>query len=89
MIDFTGQVAVATGAGRGLGRVYALDLARRGHRWSSTTSAAPCTAPVRTPRLPTRWLTRSQQTVARPSPRTILWTIPRRYQRPLIAARGR
>ena len=30
MIDFTGQVAVITGAGRGLGRLYALDLARRG-----------------------------------------------------------
>lgn len=30
MIDFAGQVAVVTGAGRGLGRLYALDLARRG-----------------------------------------------------------
>lgn len=30
MIDFNGQVAVVTGAGRGLGRVYALELARRG-----------------------------------------------------------
>jgi NAD(P)-dependent dehydrogenase (short-subunit alcohol dehydrogenase family) len=30
MIDFTEQVAVVTGAGRGLGRVYALELARRG-----------------------------------------------------------
>jgi len=30
MIDFSGQVAVVTGAGRGLGRQYALDLARRG-----------------------------------------------------------
>ncbi|MEB3061326.1 SDR family NAD(P)-dependent oxidoreductase [[Mycobacterium] zoologicum] len=30
MIDFTGQVAVVTGAGRGLGRHYALELARRG-----------------------------------------------------------
>ncbi len=30
MIDFTGQVAVVTGAGRGLGRVYAIEMARRG-----------------------------------------------------------
>lgn len=30
MIDFTGQVAVLTGAGRGLGRQYAVELARRG-----------------------------------------------------------
>ncbi|MFN6553219.1 SDR family NAD(P)-dependent oxidoreductase [Mycolicibacterium septicum] len=30
MIDFNDQVAVVTGAGRGLGREYALELARRG-----------------------------------------------------------
>ena len=30
MIDFAGQAVVVTGAGRGLGRLYALELARRG-----------------------------------------------------------
>jgi NAD(P)-dependent dehydrogenase (short-subunit alcohol dehydrogenase family) len=30
MIDFNGQVVVVTGAGRGLGRLYALEFARRG-----------------------------------------------------------
>jgi NAD(P)-dependent dehydrogenase (short-subunit alcohol dehydrogenase family) len=30
MIDFTDQVAIVTGAGRGLGQLYALELARRG-----------------------------------------------------------
>ena len=30
MINFKGQAAIVTGAGRGLGRLYALELARRG-----------------------------------------------------------
>ena len=30
MIDFSEQVAIVTGAGRGLGRLYAIELARRG-----------------------------------------------------------
>jgi NAD(P)-dependent dehydrogenase (short-subunit alcohol dehydrogenase family) len=32
MVDFTNQVAIVTGGGRGLGRLYALELARRGAR---------------------------------------------------------
>jgi NAD(P)-dependent dehydrogenase (short-subunit alcohol dehydrogenase family) len=32
MLDFTGQVAIVTGAGNGLGKRYALDLAARGAR---------------------------------------------------------
>ena len=32
MIEFEGGVAIVTGAGRGLGRLYALELARRGAR---------------------------------------------------------
>jgi NAD(P)-dependent dehydrogenase (short-subunit alcohol dehydrogenase family) len=30
MIDFTGQAVIVTGAGRGLGRLYAMEIARRG-----------------------------------------------------------
>src|SRR4029453_14834650 len=30
MVDFTGQVVIVTGAGRGLGRLFAMDIARRG-----------------------------------------------------------
>jgi NAD(P)-dependent dehydrogenase (short-subunit alcohol dehydrogenase family) len=30
LIDFTGQAVIVTGAGRGLGRLYALDFAKRG-----------------------------------------------------------
>ncbi len=30
MIEFAGQAVIVTGAGRGLGRLYALELARRG-----------------------------------------------------------
>lgn len=39
-IDFAGQVAIVTGAGRGLGRRYALELARE------TTSASTLPQPA-------------------------------------------
>ncbi len=42
-IDFTGQVAVITGAGNGLSAEYASPVWAR--RWSSTTSAAASTEP--------------------------------------------
>ena len=53
MIDFKGQAVIVTGAGRGLGRLYALELARGAPRLSSTTSAPQCTAKVPTQRWPT------------------------------------
>lgn len=40
MIDFTDQVAIVTGAGRGLGRLYALELARRGAAVAGGVAAA-------------------------------------------------
>ena len=43
MIEFSGQVVIVTGAGRGLGRLYALDRSRTSveqRPWWSTTSAA-------------------------------------------------
>lgn len=43
-IDFTGQVAIVTGAGGGLGRAHTRILASRGAPTSlSTTSAGPPT----------------------------------------------
>lgn len=54
-IDFTGQVAVVTGAGRGLGRLYALDLGARGAAVVVNDLGGSCTGTDRIRVLPTRW----------------------------------
>jgi len=55
-VRFDGQVAVVTGAGRGLGAAYMLGcLPPAGHLWSCTTRVSRSTAAVSTRRWPTPW----------------------------------
>ena len=43
MIDFAGQVVIVTGAGRGLGQLYAAELARRGASVVAFLASRSCT----------------------------------------------
>ena len=63
MIDFTGQVAVVTGAGRGLGRLYALEMARRGAAVVVNDLGGSMRGDGADAASPTRWSTRSTRPV--------------------------
>jgi NAD(P)-dependent dehydrogenase (short-subunit alcohol dehydrogenase family) len=82
MIDFSGQVVIVTGAGRGLGRLYALDLARRGAAVVVNDLGGSMSGQRRRSRAsPTRSSQRSNGPVASPSPRTTRWLSPRAARR--------
>ena len=82
VIDFTDQVAVVTGAGRGLGRLYALDLARRGAAVVvNDLGGIDARRGLRCAASPTRSSTRSSRRAAGRSPRTTRSTARRAARR--------
>ena len=96
MIDFEGQVAIVTGAGRGLGRLYALELARRGAAVVVNDLGGTMHGDgVRHAASPIRWSTRSRRQAAGRSPHTHSVDSPegraghRRHRRRCVRSTGR